>query len=97
MSNTEWGLGGTVLIFLLKWARDEWRSWQSRQWTKEDTGESKTHELYERLLEQQKDTLTITDRNTDVLDRNTNVLETEIPQLVTAVRDLTAQVARARD
>ena len=100
----QWGPWFAIALFVLKWARDEWRSWQSRQWTKEDTSKSKTHELYERLLEQQRDTLTITDRNTDALEsvqsevaQLRRAIETEMPQLLTAVRDLTAQVARGRD
>jgi hypothetical protein len=90
----DWGPWGIIGLFLLKWAKDEWQAWKSRQWRKEDISGTKTDELYERMLEQQKDTLHIMDRNTDKVDENTKALVENLPAILQSVRDLTERMAR---
>ncbi len=97
----DWGPWAAIALWLAQRAWQRVSAWQDRKWNKEDASEDKVAQLYERLIEQQRDTLAIIDRNTDALtavryavDQMRIAFEKELPELISSVRDLTERTAR---
>ena len=103
MSETlfDYGPWVAIAIWLTQQIWQQYQAWQGRKWNKADQSEDKVAQLYERLIEQQRDTLAIIDRNTDALtlikeavDQIRHALERELSDNTTSIRDLTERVSR---
>lgn len=97
----DYGPWVAIALWLIQRAWQRTLAWQDRKWSKEDQSEDKVAQLYERLIEQQRDTLAIIDRNSDSLTAVKSAVgqvrvafEKEFPELILSVRDLTERVAR---
>jgi len=97
----DYGPWVAIALWLAQQIWRQYQSWQDRRWNKADQSEDKVAQLYERLIEQQRDTLAIIDRNTDALDLVRQAVnqvciafEKELPELISSVRGLTERVAR---
>lgn len=90
-----------VSLWLVQQVWRQYQAWQGRRWNKADKSEDKVAQLYERLIEQQRDTLTIIDRNSDVLvgvqqalDQVRLAFEKELENNTRSLRDLTERISR---
>jgi len=63
----DYGPWVAIALWLTQQIWRQYQSWQDRRWNKADQSEDKVTQLYERFIEQQRDMLTIIDRNTDAL------------------------------
>jgi len=100
----DYGPWVAIAIWLTQQIWQQYQAWQGRRWKKSDQSDDMVVSLYERLIEQQRDTLTIIDRNTDALnavkeavDQVRVAFEQEIPELISSVRALTGRVARMEE